>query len=58
MKVLELHRYRETIQLHQQGIKNTIFAYESASEADRFKKCAYKEEEDMETLYVNAEDLE
>ena len=58
MKVLELHRCRETIQLHQQGIKDTIFAYEYASEADRLKNVHTKEEDDVETLYVKAEDLE
>ena len=56
MKALQLHR--EAIQLHRVGIRDTIMAYEYASEADRLDEYVFQEEKNAQELYKDVKEKE
>jgi thiol:disulfide interchange protein len=56
MKALQLHR--EAIQLHRVGIRDTIMAYEYASEADRLDEYVFQEEKNAQELHKDVKEKE
>ena len=56
MKALTL--YQESVQLHREGIRDTILAYEYATEADSLLRYAFEEEEEVQKLNKDANEKE